>query len=64
MAIWHDGEPANLEAAAEDAYQWLAFTQSRAPLLKMSAQDWDSLDRCMEAIRGFLPAQTGEQNDV
>lgn len=54
VARWEDGEPANLEAAAEGAYEWLVYLQAGSKALRMSVEDWDSLDRCMEALRGFM----------
>ena len=52
-AVWEDGEPANLLAAGEDAYNWLAWVQARKAT-GMSAEDRDRLDRCMYALRSFL----------
>ena len=57
-AAWEDGEPANLLAAGEDAYNWLAWVQARAKISGMSAEDWDRLDRCMYALRSFLRPNT------
>lgn len=51
---WTEGEPDNLEAAAEDAYKWLAYTQARSKKIGMTTEDWGRLDSCMEALRGFL----------
>lgn len=53
-AQWSDGEPSNLEAAAEDAYEWLSYLQSHSSELPMRTEEWDKLDRCMEALRGFM----------
>ena len=53
-ARWEDDAPANLEAAAEDAHKWLAYLQARSKTLTMDSLQWDKLDRCMEALRGFM----------
>ena len=54
VSAWEDGEPANLLAAGEDAYNWLAWLQARSKAVGMSTEDWDRLDRCMYALRSFL----------
>lgn len=50
---WRDGEPVNLEAAAEDADRWLAYLQG----LPMSADNIKSLADCRAALRKQLDAR-------
>ena len=56
---WEDGEAANLEAAGEDAYEWLIYLQARNKTLKMDSLRWEKLDRSIEALRAFMRRNAG-----
>ena len=62
-ARWQDGEPANLEAAAADAYEWLKYLQARGMKLYMSTDEWNKLDSCMIALHAFM-TQTPNLNST
>lgn len=53
-AVWEDGEPANLLAAGEDAYAWLAWLQQHARTFLMKQEDQSRLEKCMVALNSFL----------
>lgn len=54
---WLDGEPENLSAAAEDAFQWLEFLRkliTDGGLKVNHAEAGSKLSRCIIALRRFL----------
>lgn len=56
---FHDGEPANLEAAALDALEWMEWTEK---ILRLNYQGQRKnvtiyrLGRAIKALKAFLPA--------
>jgi len=59
---WTEGEPDNLQAAAMDACEWLKHMQSRPKTFELSDINWDRLDRCIEALQGFVDPQSTPPN--
>lgn len=53
--VWTDGEPANLEAAAADALEWLHFFIGRPVGLIYSSAKRDQLSAAISALERFLP---------
>ncbi|MGE0295033.1 MAG: hypothetical protein AB7P97_22015 [Hyphomonadaceae bacterium] len=53
--VWIDGEPANLEAAAADALEWLHFFIGRPVGLIYSSAKRDQLSAAISALERFLP---------
>lgn len=55
--IWEDGEPANIEAALADAYEWLAVLRKVGAMRSVPNLDVDAmqrLSRCMDSLRKFV----------
>lgn len=61
--VWTDGEPANLEAAATDAYEWLVWFRTHLPdafpAWRHSRHDEHRarLGRCIRALRAHLGSE-------
>lgn len=60
---WEHGEPANLEAAAEDALEWLNWIlaiRGRLSVPYLGAEQAQKLRRCMAALATFArPVSSG-----
>lgn len=61
-AVYLDGEPQNLEAAASDALEWLRLTlqyikqiRGQSRWASQLEEDRDRLARAIESIESFLP---------